>query len=109
MFKKENHTLVRINKRLGENIGQWLLLNQDIDARLITMGIKEIHTAKDLSLSKVYIYHSDNPNTLAKKLNQNHHPLHQFLFKNLSIRKVPKVKFLVASEDMLEEKFYDAE
>lgn len=96
MFKKENHTLSRINKRLLTRVNEWLLLNQDMDARIITMSITTLDISPDLSNCTVFIQHKDEPTTLAKQLNKRHHPLHQYLFKHLDIRKIPKIKFKVA-------------
>lgn len=93
MFKKENHSLARINKQLLSHINQWLLLHQDIDSRLITMTISDIETAPDLSQAKLHIIHKDRPDTLERILNKHRHPIHQYLFKNLKIRRVPKIIF----------------
>ncbi len=97
MYKKENHSLARINKNLIATIGQWLLLNREIDQRLITMRINHLDTAKDLSGTKVYVFHQENIDSLVKKLNQHAHPLHQYIFQNLKIRRVPKIKFIACS------------
>ena len=93
MYKKENHSLAKINKGLEQMISQWLNFHQEIDSRLITLRIDRIETTKDLSQARVHIYHSDQPADLAKKLNGKSHPLHQYIFKNLKIRRVPKIKF----------------
>lgn len=98
MFKKENHSLARINKKLMSHINQWLLLHQDIDPRIITMTILDINTAPDLSQTMIYIRHKDNPDTLANILNKHRHPMHQYIFKNLDIRKVPKIIFKAESK-----------
>lgn len=74
-------------------IGDWVQRHQDIDSRLLTLRIEKIETSKDLSQCKVYIYHRDNPETLANKLNTYTHPIHQYIFKHLRIRRVPKIKF----------------
>jgi|GEM_PF-6489038 ribosome-binding factor A len=93
MFKKENHSLERINKQLIRHISQWLLLNQDIDSRLITTSISRIQVTPDLSLARVHIEQTKKPETLTQILNRYQHPLHQYLFRNLNIRKIPKVCF----------------
>ena len=98
MYKKENHSLARINKDLSATIGNWTLLNKEIDPRVLTVRIDELITSKDLSLCKVYIYQSDDAQDLAKKLNKYSHPIHQYIFKNLKIRRVPKIKFIACSE-----------
>lgn len=83
-----------------ETIGQWILMNRHLDPRLMTVRIDEIITSKDLSLAKVYLYHADDPASLAHKLNKKHHPLHQHIFQNLKIRRVPKIKFLPIKADV---------
>ncbi|MCP8351931.1 ribosome-binding factor A [Candidatus Synchoanobacter obligatus] len=95
MYKKENHSLARINKNLIASINQWLIMNREIDERILTLRIDRLDTSKDLSSTKVYIYHENNAESLAKKLNKHHsHPIHQYLFQNLRIRRVPKIKFI---------------
>lgn len=94
MYKKENHSLARINKNLIATINQWLLLNKEIDDRILTLRVDSLITSKDLSSTKVYIYHEKEPETLAKLLNKHAHPIHQYIFQNLKIRRVPKLKFL---------------
>ena len=94
MYKKENHSLARINKNLISTIHQWLLLNKEYDPRILTLRIDRLETAKDLSSTKVYIYHENNAIDLAKLLNKFSHPIHQYIFQNLKIRRVPKMKFI---------------
>lgn len=93
MYKKENHSLARINKKLVTHINQWLLLHQDIDPRIITMGIIKLETSPDLSITKIIIRHPNSPESLAKVLNKHQHPIHQYLFKTIDIRRVPKIQF----------------
>lgn len=93
MYKRENHSLARINKKLLMHINQWFLLNQDIDPRIITMTTPLIETSADLGAAKVYVQHTDDLPSLVKKLNRHTHPIHQYLFKNLDIRKIPKITF----------------
>jgi ribosome-binding factor A len=94
MYKKENHSLARINKDLTMVINTWLLQHTDIDSRIITMRISHLQTAKDLSCTKIHIFHEDKPEDLVTTLNKHAHPIHQFLFNNLKIRRVPKIKFM---------------
>ena len=94
MYKKENHSLARINKNLIATIHQWLLLNKEHDPRILTLRIDHLATSKDLSSTKVYIYHEDDVKGLAKRLNKFSHPIHQYIFQNLKIRRVPKIKFI---------------
>mgnify|MGYP001277840923 CR=1 FL=1 len=98
MYKKENHSLARINKDLSAQLGQWLLLNREIDPRIITLRIDELITSKDLSTCKVFVYHPDDVEAVVKKLNGYAHPIHRYLFNNLKIRRVPKIKFFACSQ-----------
>ncbi|MEC7030072.1 MAG: ribosome-binding factor A [Pseudomonadota bacterium] len=98
MYKKENHSLARINKNLIATIHQWLIHHRDIDDRLLTMRLDHLDTSKDLSGTKVYIYHEDDIESLVKKLNKHAHPLHQYIFQNLKIRRVPKIRFVACSQ-----------
>ena len=103
MYKKENHSLDRINKGLIQVISQWIHFNRDLDKRLLTLRIDNIYTSKDLSCAKIFIYHDDKPNELAKILNKKAHPIHQYIFKHLKIRRVPKIKFLITSKQSPEQ------
>ena len=97
MYKKENHSLARINKNLIETIHQWLIHHRDIDKRLLTIRLDHLDTSKDLSATKVHIFHEDNIDDLVEKLNKHAHPLHQYIFQNLKIRRVPKIRFVACS------------
>ena len=85
-------------------ITQWLLEHQDLDKRLITAGIECVDTAPDLSNCKVHIYHPQACEQMEKRLNAQSHPLHQHLFKNIEIRRVPKIRFITRSDLSKEKK-----
>ena len=97
MYKKENHSLARINKNLIAAIHQWFIHHRDIDKRLLTLRLDHLDTSKDLSATKVHIYHEDNLDELVKLLNRHAHPIHKYIFQNLKIRRVPKIRFVACN------------
>ena len=107
MYKRENHSLAKINKQLTLALSRWMQEHIDIDPRLLTIKICELHTSKDLAHCQVLVYHNEEVDELVKKLNRHSHPIHQYLFNNLRIRRVPKIKFK-ASERLSREEELNA-
>lgn len=85
----------RVNQLIKEQIGQLILKEIDFGSVLVT--ITEVDTAADLSQSKIKIsvLPSEKSEQVLRTLRKHVFRLQQALNKRLTMRIVPKIKFVI--------------
>ena len=90
-----NERILRVNQLIRTELGK--IINEELEFPGIIVTVTAVHTAKDLRNANIYIsvIPDGKTGTVLKKLEANKKNFHQLLNKNMVIRNVPRLRFVV--------------